>query len=210
MEPKQIIDLLIDGTNPVTNVKFDNGSPWVRVSVIRALCNVLRAVEAEQIADMSTCHNDSAPPSSIASALDKMPSPASKKTGMPEPDLGNLRLMLLEGTNTKLCCHCHVNVSGNYLTLTGTEPMFVFCDDDCFNEEVRNLSYLCGWIRVFESSTEDNISECSVCSARIFREKEHFTNFVVTNKGFTNPQEVAILCEECESKFEERWFSQEL
>lgn len=209
MDPKEIIDALIDGQNPVTKQPLDNESAWVKTPVIRALYNVLRVVNATP-AD-STKGIDAQPekvtrkPPSSSSGFSRPVVSAEPAKAHPDPDIGDLQAMVREGSNTELCCHCHARVPRNHMTLTGEEDVFVFCDDDCFDGALRSLIYFFGWISVFESSLNETFSRCSICDTRIKRDDFVFLNFVLNDHNYSNSKEVAIVCSDCRDKSMERF-----
>jgi len=194
MNPEKIISNMIDGFNPVSGEKFPDSSPWNNPQVIRALFSVLQAVNP-------TSTVESVSESSSSDDTD------SRVVGMPEPDIGHLSTLIRERTNIKICAHCHSQLRGNYLTITAEDDVFSFCDDECFQLELRALGRLFGWVNMFDSTLDDAKPLCSVCRVEINRDAHEHLNFVLHDRSFNSAGEVAILCNSCREKFSDYWSS---
>lgn len=196
MEPRAILEALIEGRNPVSNERIETDSPWATVEIVRALYGVINLAESLPLAIASQTN---------CSSVKKLEEPRQPCVKHDEPDLGRLKTQLREKTHTKLCAHCHATTRGNYWALTGQETLFVFCDEDCFEAELRALGRLFGWVSLFNSSLDDEICQCSVCKAKIRRQDHEHANFVVHDRNFGVSKEVAILCSSCRDKFDDYW-----
>lgn len=199
MDPRQIIDALIDGTNPVTGKTLDNASPWGQAPVIRALYNVLRVVDTVRSDELARPNvgQQAINAESRVEEQPPAPEPSPKIVGRPDPDVGEIEALMRGKTNLDYCCDCRAKIAGSHLTLTGDEPLLVFCDTDCFNNALRSLIYYFGWITVFDSSLDEECADCSKCGVRIRRSDHGSLNYVLHDNSYTNTQEVAILCSSC-------------